>query len=274
MSDSENNPLGNEIAFYGAGREAHNGWRSVLVATVFTIGMFVLLPFTEILKTPTQRELSLRQVDVTKPPLEAPKRIPIKPLPRAPDEKPRPKRRAKPKLDQPRHIQRPRLQLPVTLDIPRANFKGDVAVNLGGPLTTTMPSIAGSAVNADFGVDLTLDFAVKPEPPPDEPLRVPEDTRSVFDIGELDRPPRSTLQVPPVYPYRARARNIEGYVDVRFTLTREGTIADIDVVDSVPGQTFIDAARRAVSRWRFEPGLRKGDPVAVRMQVRLRFQLK
>lgn len=274
MSESDSNQLRSEIAVYGADREAHNGWRSVLVATVFTIGMFVLLPFTEILKTPAEKGLDLREVDVTKPPLETPKMTPIRPPPRAPEKKVRPKRRSKPKLEMPRQVQRPRLQLPVTLDIPRADFRGDIAVNLAGQLATEIAPIAANAADAGFGADLSLDFAVKPEPPPDESIEVPEDRRSIFDIGELDRPPRSTLQVPPVYPYRARARNLEGYVEVRFTLTREGEVTHIEIVDSAPGQTFVDAARRAVSRWRFEPGLRKGEPVAVRMQVKLRFQLK
>ncbi|MBT3376802.1 MAG: energy transducer TonB [Lentisphaerae bacterium] len=274
MSQTDSNQLAGEIAVYSGRGETRNGWRSVLAASAFTIGMFVLLPFTEILKTPAPKTLGLRQVDVTPPPLEAPRIIPITPPSPVRNEKPKPRNRPKPKLETPQRPQRPRLQLPVTLDVPRADFKGDFAVSLGGYLAPQGGLVATGPLETGFGTDLALDFALEPEPPPDDVVAMPEDTRSIFGVADLDRPPRPSLQVPPVYPYRARARNIEGHVDVGFTLTREGTVIDIEIVEAVPGETFVDAARRAVSRWRFEPGIRKGEPVAVRMQVKLRFKLK
>jgi TonB family protein len=60
----------------------------------------------------------------------------------------------------------------------------------------------------------------------------------------------------PQYPATARARRIEGHVDVEFTVTPEGTVEKPHVVASEPKGVFDAAALAAVARWRYaaEPG--------------------
>ena len=60
---------------------------------------------------------------------------------------------------------------------------------------------------------------------------------------------------------RARQRNIEGWVQVEFTITRAGTVRDVVVVKSHPGTIFDKSAVRAVSKWKYHPKIEGGAAV-------------
>jgi TonB family protein len=77
--------------------------------------------------------------------------------------------------------------------------------------------------------------------------------------------------VQPVYPARALAGKIEGWVELAFTVTEKGVVKDVSVqAASNPGM-FDDAAIKAVSQWRYQPFLRDGKPTPVHSSVRIRF---
>jgi protein TonB len=77
--------------------------------------------------------------------------------------------------------------------------------------------------------------------------------------------------VQPVYPARALAGKIEGWVELAFTVTEKGVVKDVSVrAASNPGM-FDDAAIKAVSQWRYQPFLRDGKPSPVHSSVRIRF---
>jgi TonB family protein len=79
--------------------------------------------------------------------------------------------------------------------------------------------------------------------------------------------------VQPVYPFTARGRRLEGWVDVEFTVSEAGKVKDVAVrAASTPG-VFEDAAVKAVSQWRYRPILRDARPAPVRTQIRIRFTL-
>ncbi|EIU1688942.1 TPA: energy transducer TonB, partial [Pseudomonas aeruginosa] len=67
---------------------------------------------------------------------------------------------------------------------------------------------------------------------------------------------------PPVYPRMAQARGIEGRVKVLFTITSDGRIDDIQVLESVPSRMFDREVRQAMAKWRFEPRVSGGKIVA------------
>lgn len=77
--------------------------------------------------------------------------------------------------------------------------------------------------------------------------------------------------VNPVYPESARKRGVEGWVELAFTVTPNGTVEDVEVRNASPAEIFDDAATRAIRQWRFEPVERNGEKVAQRAMVRLRF---
>ena len=78
----------------------------------------------------------------------------------------------------------------------------------------------------------------------------------------------------PKYPRSAERRNLSGWVDIVFTVSREGTVKDIEIRDSKPGDTFVNAAIRAVERWEFEPVTENGVVVETRTGVRMMFALE
>jgi TonB family protein len=80
-------------------------------------------------------------------------------------------------------------------------------------------------------------------------------------------------EVPPVYPREAQRAGIEGWVQVEFTIAPDGTTRDLRVRDSNPPQIFDKAALDSVSKWRFEPIRRNGEPVAQRAALQVRFVL-
>ena len=92
-------------------------------------------------------------------------------------------------------------------------------------------------------------------------------TRNVVSAGSLKR----TKTVPPEYPESARKKKIEGWVEVAFTVTPNGTVEDIQIRNASPADVFDEAAVRAIKQWRFEPVMRNGEKVSQRAMTRLRF---
>jgi TonB family protein len=96
------------------------------------------------------------------------------------------------------------------------------------------------------------------------------DTTGMVAISDLTR----TRYVAPKYPRAAERRSLSGWVDVVFTVTADGTTADVEVRNSEPDDIFVNAALRAVERWEFEPVLENGVPVEKQTGVRLMFALE
>ncbi len=69
------------------------------------------------------------------------------------------------------------------------------------------------------------------------------------------------VQPKPNYPAQALSRKIEGWVMVRFNITKEGTVDSVEVVDSKPKGVFEREAVRAAWRYKFKPKLVDGKPV-------------
>lgn len=93
--------------------------------------------------------------------------------------------------------------------------------------------------------------------------------------GSLDDSDIKPLRMDsPVYPPMAKRRNIQGYVKVLFTVTSDGRIDDIQVLESSPPRVFDDAVRKAMSRWRFEPRVSGGQITARQATRAFRFNLE
>lgn len=81
------------------------------------------------------------------------------------------------------------------------------------------------------------------------------------------------VRIPPDYPPRAGANQIEGYVILRFVVTESGAVADPEVLRAEPEGVFERAAKRAVLRWKYQPQIRNGEPVSVMTMTRVTFRL-
>jgi TonB family protein len=80
--------------------------------------------------------------------------------------------------------------------------------------------------------------------------------------------------VAPRYPSEAQRKGIDGWVELEFTVARDGTVKDLTVFRAEPAETFDAAAIKAVSQWRYRPIVRDGRVVEQRARLRVRFALQ
>ena len=133
------------------------------------------------------------------------------------------------------------------------------------PMQATMNlSMAIGEVGGDFGVD----FGISAE------ALGAQVKQLVFEIGDLDEPPRPLARLDPIYPPQARMRKAEGHVVVEFVVAADGSVRDVAVISSQPGELFVSSAVRAIERWRFVPGNKDGESVATRVRQRVEFKLE
>jgi periplasmic protein TonB len=79
--------------------------------------------------------------------------------------------------------------------------------------------------------------------------------------------------VSPRYPATAMRSNQEGWVELSFTITPDGSVDDVKVVDAEPRHVFDRAAVEAVSRWKYQPATQNGAPIASQDKRRIVFKL-
>ncbi len=93
-----------------------------------------------------------------------------------------------------------------------------------------------------------------------------------MNIAEGDYLP--IVRVAPVYPTRALIRELEGFVDMSFTVTTAGTVKDAIVLQST-SKLFERAATRAVLKFKYKPRVVDGIPVeVVGVKTRITFVLE
>ena len=78
-------------------------------------------------------------------------------------------------------------------------------------------------------------------------------------------------RVQPDYPVLARQARIQGQVVLRATISRDGAIANLQVLSGNPMLT--PAALNAVRQWRYRPYVLNGEPVEVETEVTVNFIL-
>ncbi len=102
-----------------------------------------------------------------------------------------------------------------------------------------------------------------------------EKLKTVSKDSECDEitDPEVIEKVNPKYPEEARKAKIMGIVIIETVINENGTVDDIQVVES-PNELLSEAAVEAVRQWTFEPALCDGRPVGVYYNVTLKFHLK
>ena len=77
-----------------------------------------------------------------------------------------------------------------------------------------------------------------------------------------------------MYPRRAAARGIEGYVLLEFTVTKTGAVRDPRVLESKPPGIFDRAAMNASLKFKYKPKVVNGEPIEVSgVRNRITFEL-
>jgi TonB family protein len=115
----------------------------------------------------------------------------------------------------------------------------------------------------------TTEQSVLKEEIPIEPVALPT---GVYDLADLDQIPKAVKMVPPVYPYKLRKEDTDGEVLVECIVTKKGKVVGAEVVKSThPG--IEEPVLMALRFWKFEPGIKDGEPVAVRLRIPFSFTI-
>ncbi len=81
-------------------------------------------------------------------------------------------------------------------------------------------------------------------------------------------------KVPPRYPEEARRRGHGARVVLQAIIRKDGSVGDLEPIDSTGECSFEKAAIEAVSRWRYEPATRHGKAIDVYFTVVVDFTLE
>lgn len=123
-------------------------------------------------------------------------------------------------------------------------------------------SLTGIAI----GLALAGNFAVWSFP-------LQSSTGKVYRVGDGINPPKLIHKVEPAYTEEATKAKIEGTVLLTIEISPEGFAQNIHVAQGIdPG--LDENAVRAVRGWRFQPGLKDGEPVTVAATIEINFRLK
>ena len=102
---------------------------------------------------------------------------------------------------------------------------------------------------------------------------VPPPPTGILNLSEVDQPPHTTgVMARPNYPVDLRRAGISGNATVRFIVTHDGRVIDVTVIQATH-PSFGDAAAKAVSKWRYKPAMKDGQPIACLLQVPIFFNL-
>jgi|SRR5688572_4206616 len=107
------------------------------------------------------------------------------------------------------------------------------------------------------------------------PRQPPRPPPGVLLHGGAVTLPRPLKEPKPQYSADAMRARISGGVMVDAVVLPDGTVGNVDVVQSLdPQHGLDDNAVEAVRQWRFEPGTRSGTPVPVLVSIELTFSLR
>ncbi len=109
-----------------------------------------------------------------------------------------------------------------------------------------------------------------PEAPEREDKPAMEDSARAQD-GTAIVPPKIKKRVSPEWPDRARRAGLNGTVILECNLAVDGRISSAKVLKGP--RILGEAAETAVTRWRYEPAAKGGQPIPVILTVTVRFSL-
>jgi len=112
---------------------------------------------------------------------------------------------------------------------------------------------------------MTADFAVKL----DTKVASAQESEALFSLEDLDQKPRIVHQPSPKLD-KALRQKAPGTAYVLFVVDPSGRVENPTIQNSTD-PIFEKPALAAVKQWKFEPGMRKGQPVRFRMRVPVTF---
>lgn len=85
--------------------------------------------------------------------------------------------------------------------------------------------------------------------------------------------PQWIVRIEPRYPADAAKNKVQGHIKLQFVITTQGTVSNIQVMESVPAGVFDAEAVRALQRWKYTPGCIDGQLADFPLTETLTFML-
>ncbi|MFG6666348.1 TonB family protein [Halomonas sp. HNIBRBA4712] len=248
---------------------------SLLAGAALAIGLFWCLA---LLVTPPEQPLEEPELTMAMSMVEAPEVAP-EPEVAAPADAPPPTAVQPPPMPTPE----PAVSSESAIALPEVELPDEPLEPV--ELDSDLPELTEVAPEPELVPEPTPEPAPQPAPSP-EPAPAPSPTpapspaptqaapqveapvsNEPVNVGQV----AATSKTDPVYPSRAQRRGMEGFVEVRFIIRRDGSVdaSSIEILNAQPRRVFEDSARSAIASWRFQP-----DSQLRRATQRIDFQLR
>ena len=199
-------------------------------AVLLTLGIFLLIPLTQLLETAGREGGLTVSADIAPPPPPPPPDPPEEEEEEEPEEEPPPP--------------------PPPAEPPRPSLNQlDLALEPG----------IGDAMGS-FGL---TGFSLQPN--------AVEEMQDLFDVSELDEPPRFLAGSQPEKPFSLRSSREDGFTRVEIIIDQRGNVERILGFDQTTHRELERAVRDVVETWRFTPPTRNGERVRSNFIVPVRF---
>jgi protein TonB len=147
------------------------------------------------------------------------------------------------------------------------------AMMLPGVSNTNIAPIAKSVLDmympAPAEIQSTGRYAGVPLP---SNFDITSEISAILPSGPVS-PPSAIEKVKPVYPEEARLAGIEGIVVLKVMILFDGTVGDVEVLESSGRDDFDQAAKECVKQWRFKPAMQSGIRVTMAVRIPITFDI-
>ncbi len=107
------------------------------------------------------------------------------------------------------------------------------------------------------------------------PLTTPAQTTRVYKPGDGVTLPTVVHEVKPDYTREAMDQGIQGSVWMEAVILKTGDVGEVQITRSLDANYGLDQQALAAARqWKFKPGMKDGEPVAVVVTIEMTFTLK
>ena len=145
---------------------------------------------------------------------------------------------------------------------------------LPAPMPGDLAALRTPAASAAGGAHIVEPPAAPVEPAPVESApatAVPVQATAMPAPSQT--PPQLLERIAPSYPAEALRNQTQGSVLLRIAVAADGSVADVQVLESSHSRVLDRAAMDAVRNWKFRPATQDGQPVASTMDVPVDFRL-
>jgi TonB family protein len=159
-------------------------------------------------------------------------------------------------------------------DVDAINVTATGAPQLDVRTTSTSTSTETTESAPATATEAATETQETPPIPVPQPVPARADRSGVYAaVPPGGTQPEEIDRVVPRYPMGARAAGTEGPVVIRGIVRRDGTIDNVEIIKDLP-HGLGEAARQAVSQWRFRPATVSGEPIDVYYTVTVNFRLR